>query len=85
MFPITSLGMRLEGRFGDRTKWRMAAFDGVPGLANPREFATVDISRRQGALLIGELEHSPRGFYKVALGAWRYTSRFERLRCRRQR
>ncbi|MBK7116883.1 MAG: carbohydrate porin [Proteobacteria bacterium] len=79
VFPITSLGIRLEGRFGERTKWRMAAFDGVPGSSNPRDFATVDISRRQGALLIGELEHAPRGFNKVALGAWSYTSRFERF------
>jgi porin len=79
VFPITSLGVRLAGRFGDRTQWRLAAFDGVPGHAERREFATLDISRQQGALLIGEVEHSPRGFNKLALGAWTYTSSFERL------
>jgi porin len=79
VFPITSLGVRLAGRLGDRTQWRLAAFDGVPGHAERREFATLDISRQQGALLIGEVEHSPRGFNKLALGAWTYTSSFERL------
>jgi porin len=76
VFPITSLGVRFAGRVGTRSTWRLAAFDAVPGHAGRREFVTVDVSRRQGALLIGELEHSPRGFHKVALGAWTYTSRF---------
>jgi porin len=79
VYPITSLGVRLAGRLGERTHWRLAAFDGVPGHADRREFATLDVSRRQGALLIGELEHAPRGFNKVAVGAWSYTARFERL------
>lgn len=79
VFPVTSLGIRMEGHLGELTKWRVAAFDAVPGSSNPRSFATVDVSGKQGALLIGELEHAPRGFNKVALGAWTYTSRFERV------
>lgn len=79
VFPVTSLGVRFAGRLGERTAWRLAAFDGVPGHADEQEFATLDVSRKQGALLIGELEHAPRGFNKVAVGAWTYTSRFERI------
>jgi len=79
VFPVTSLGVRFAGRAGDLTKWRLAAFDAVPGHAGQREFATLDVSRRQGALIIGEVEHAARGFNKVAVGAWTYTSKFERL------
>jgi porin len=79
VFPVTSLGIRFSGRMGDRTNWRLAAFDAVPGHAGRREFVTLDVSRRQGALLIGELEHAPRGFNKVAVGAWTYTASFERI------
>lgn len=79
VFPITSLGVRMAGRFEGGTRWRLAAFDGVPGHAGKREFATVDVSRRQGALLIGELEREPPGFNKLAVGAWTYTSSFERI------
>jgi porin len=79
VFPVTSLGVRMMGRFEGGTTWRFGAFDAVPGHADKREFATIDVSRRQGALLIGELERAPRGFNKVAVGAWTYTSDFERL------
>lgn len=79
VFPVTSLGIRLAGGVASALQWRIAALDGVPGRADSREFATVDISRRQGALLIGELEYTPRGFNKLAAGAWTYTAAFERI------
>jgi porin len=40
-------------------------------------FAPVDVSRQQGALLIGEVEFDARGLNKLALGTWSYTAAFE--------
>jgi porin len=79
VFPVTSLGVRFTGKAGELTQWRLAAFDAVPGRSNQKDFVALDVSRRQGALLIGEIEHAARGFNKVAFGAWTYTSKFERL------
>src|SRR5689334_4996527 len=78
VFPVTSLGIRLAGRLGG-VGWRMAAFDGVPGHADRDSFATVDVSRRDGALLISEIEMAPAGFNKLALGAWSYTAKFDAI------
>jgi len=79
VFPVTSLGVRFTGKAGELTQWRLAAYDAVPGRAGQKDFVALDVSRRQGALLIGEIEHAARGFNKVAVGAWTYTSKFERL------
>jgi len=78
VYPITSLGVRFTGKAGELTRWRLAAFDAVPGRLGQKDFVALDVSRRQGALLIGEIEHAARGFNKVAAGVWTYTSRFER-------
>lgn len=77
VFPVTSLGLRLAGRISRGLRWRLAAFDGVPGRTDRNSFATVKVSRRQGALLIGELESAPTGFNKVAVGGWSYTAAFD--------
>lgn len=79
VFPVTSLGMRFSGTFGEAVTWRLAAYDGVPGKTSGQRFAAFDISKRQGALLIGELEFAPVGMNKVAVGVWSYTARFERI------
>jgi porin len=79
VFPVTSLGVRFAGSLSGSLRWRAAAFDGHPGHADESEFAAVDLSRRQGALLIGEVEAAPAGFNKIAAGVWTYTAAFERL------
>jgi porin len=79
VFPVTSLGLRLAGRIGESAAWRMAAFDGVPGRVDSNSFVAVDVTHNQGALLIGELEFSPPGVSKIAVGAWSYTASFDRI------
>ena len=79
VFPVTSLGLRIAGMLGETISWRAAAFDGVPGRVDRNSFAPVDVSRRQGALLIGEMEFSLRRLNKLAFGAWSYTAAFETI------
>ena len=79
VFPVTSLGLRLAGKLGETISWRAAAFDGVPGRVDRNSFAPVDLSRRQGALVIGEVAFSVRRLNKLAVGAWSYTAAFETI------
>jgi porin len=79
VFPVTALGVRLAGELPGSVQWRAAAFDGVPGSVEHDRFASVDVSRNEGALLIGELEFAPAGFNKLAVGAWSYTAAFESI------
>jgi porin len=71
--------LRIAGRLGEAISWRAAAFDGVPGREDRNSFAPVDVSRQQGALLIGEVEFSMRRLNKLAFGAWSYTAAFETI------
>lgn len=76
VFPVTSLGIRVAGEWRG-LRWRMAAFDGVPGRVDRDRFATLDVSRDDGALLIGEIETAPARLNKIAVGAWSYTAKFD--------
>ncbi len=78
VFPVTSLGIRVAGGWGG-LRWRMAAFDGVPGRVDRDHFATLDVSRHDGALVIGEIEAAPAGLNKIAVGAWSYTAKFDSI------
>jgi porin len=79
VYPVTSLGIRLAGKAGEAVTWRAAAFDGVPGRVDSNSFQSVNVSGKQGALLIGELEIGVAGFNKLAVGAWSYTAAFTRI------
>jgi porin len=76
VFPVTSLGVRVAGKWAGM-HWRMAAFDGVPGRVDRNDFAALDVSNHDGALLIGELEAAPFGVNKMAAGLWSYTTKFD--------
>lgn len=74
IFPFTSLSSRIEVDQG-RWKVRAAVLDAVPGDPDRPRRTAIQLSRREGALLIGEGELSlPSG--KLLLGHWRYTARF---------
>lgn len=79
IFPVTALGMRLTGQFSEALAWHVAAYDGVPGRTDRHSVVTVDASRDQGALLIGEVDFASPGVHKIAFGAWTYTADFERV------
>jgi porin len=78
VFPVTALGVRLDGQAG-ALQWRLAAFEGSPGRTDRHRFATIDYSRAEGALLAGELQFAAARLHKLAIGAWTYTARFERI------
>jgi porin len=79
VYPVTALGVRLQGQLADTMQWRLAAYEGTPGRTDRHRLATVDVSRDEGALLIGELDFTPRRLHKLAIGAWGYTAAFERM------
>ncbi len=79
VFPVTALGLRFGGQWGDATQWRLAAFEGSPGRTDRHDFAMVRLSRDEGALLIGEADYTPPSLHKLAFGLWSYTGRFERV------
>jgi porin len=78
IFPVTSLAARLAVDLDDRWTVRTAILDGVPGNpARPAQSA-IKLSRDDGALLIGEIEHKLADG-KLIAGAWHYTTAFDRI------
>lgn len=78
IFPVTSLGLRLQARLGEHTTLRLAALDGVPGdPAHPKRTA-IKLGNGDGALLVGELERQV-GNWRLIGGYWRYTAPHEDL------
>jgi porin len=78
VWPTTGLGVRAAGAAGESVQWRFGAYDGAPG-TDQDDFTSTDISRGEGALLIGELQYSSALVHKASVGAWAYTARFERI------
>jgi porin len=78
VWPTTGLGLRVAGDFASNARWRFGAYDAAPG-ADDGAFTSLRVSRRDGALLIGEIEYSSERIRKLAFGSWTYTGRFERI------
>lgn len=81
IFPVTSLAVRGAWKIDEHFTWRTALFDGVPGdPAHPRG-THIRLGHGDGALLISEMSYSHKtnehDINKFALGAWRYSSRFD--------
>ena len=81
VFPLASLALRGAWKFNDQITLRSALFDGVPGdPAHPRG-TRIRLGRGDGTLLINELSYSQKAnqhsVNKLAVGAWRYSSRFD--------
>lgn len=81
IFPVTSLAVRGAWNFTEQITWRTALFDGVPGdPAHPRG-THIRLGHGDGTLLISEMSYSHKtnehDINKFALGAWRYSSRFD--------
>lgn len=71
IFPSTALTARLSTRLGDAFYLRAAIVNAKSGVLGDR--GGVDLSMRDGALVIGEAGVAADG--KLALGLWRYTRR----------
>lgn len=79
IWPSTGLGLRAAGQFGAGSEWRLAVFEGQPGKPDSTPFARVDLTRAEGALLIGEVSLFPDWSNKLQFGGWHYTARFQPL------
>lgn len=78
IFPVTSLGARLEYGFASDWAVRLAVLDGVPGDPDRPKRTAVRFGDGDGALIAAEVE-APMPHGRVLLGHWRYTSEFEQL------
>ncbi len=76
-YPNTSLGFRVVQRLGDDWTIRAAILDGVPDNPNRPRSNPIDINRRNGAFLIGEVDYRPWHKTKLMAGFWDYTGKFE--------
>ncbi len=81
VFPVSSLALRGLWRFDDDFSLRAAVFDGVPGDPDHPHGTHIRLGHGDGTLAIAEFAyvHKPGayGVNKLALGAWRYTMRFD--------
>jgi len=74
IFPVTSLSVR--GRYQPNDKWsfQVAILDGVPGDPEKSHRTDIDLSRSQGALVVGEAAYAVSDAWVAKAGVWHYTS-----------
>ncbi|MEO0412386.1 MAG: carbohydrate porin [Pseudomonadota bacterium] len=76
IFPITSLGARVQYIHDSGWAARIAIFDGVPGNPDDLDDTAILLGGGDGALMVAELE-APLLDGKLLFGHWRYTAEFE--------
>lgn len=76
IFPVTSLALRVEQKFGQSATIRAAIMDGVPGDPDDPGATAVKLSGDDGVLGIAELDFQI-GATRLLAGHWRYSSDFE--------
>ena len=83
IFPNTALAVRAKGMLGG---WSLqtAVLDAVPGDPEHPRRTQVRVSKREGALLVGEIGREVFGM-RVAAGYWRYTASFAEIGSERLR
>jgi porin len=77
IFPVTSLAARLKWQPAQAWTVLLAALDGVPGDPEHPSSNRVRLGGDDGWLLAAEVAWEGERWRKIALGGWRYTSRFE--------
>jgi porin len=78
VFPVTSLALRIEKSFGGLSL-RAAVLDGVPGAHGDPDRSGIALSKREGALLVGEMNYGFAAGARVGAGHWQYTAAFDDL------
>jgi porin len=85
IFPTTSLSMRINYTVTPSLKLKFAMLDGVPGDPDKPVGTHIVFGKDDGLLLTTELNYGNidneygKGYNKFALGAWYYTSDFEKV------
>jgi len=81
VFPLSSLAVRGALNFSEQITLRTALFDGVPGDPAHPHGTHIRLGGGDGTLWISELSYSHKAsehdLNKLAIGAWRYSSRFD--------
>ena len=79
IFPVTSLAARLHWSLPQQWSAQFAVMDGVPGDPDRPTSNAVRLDSKDGLLLIAEAGRAGSRLKKVAVGAWRYTARFDEV------
>ncbi len=79
IFPVTSLGARLQWSFSPQWTGRVALLDGVAGDPEDPRRNRIRFGAHDGLLAITELGYGGARLHKVAVGAWTYTERFDEM------
>jgi len=83
IFPVTSLTLRATWKLDEEFSWRTALLDGVPGDPGQPGGTHIKLDAGDGTLLISELSYARQTdkneTNKIAIGAWRYSSKFDDL------
>ena len=72
-YPNTSLGVRIRQKINDEWSVQAAVVNGMSDSLDKPHSNTIDISSKNGALLIGEVDYVPIARTKLMVGYWQYT------------
>src|SRR6185369_17746432 len=79
IFPVTSLGGRVQWSFSPAWSARVALLDGVPGDPNHPSLNRLRFGTHDGLLAITEVGYAGSTLRKLAVGAWGYTEKFDEI------
>jgi porin len=79
IFPVTSLGGRVQWSFSPAWSARVALLDGVPGDPNHPSLNRLRFGQNDGVLAITEVGYAGAKLHKLAVGAWGYTEKFDEI------
>jgi porin len=79
IFPVTSLGARWRWALGPAWSAQFVALDGVPGDPNRPASNAIRFDAGDGLLLASEIARQGERVKKAAIGAWKYTARFDAI------
>ena len=78
-YPSTSLGFRVRQKLSDEWTIKGAILDGVPDNPAKPKSNDVNLTKTNGAFLIGEVDYTPIRHTKVMVGFWDYTAKFDAI------
>lgn len=76
IFPVTSLGLRIQAKASDRLTLRIAVLDGVPGNPARPKRTSIKLGNGDGAFIAGEADFKLDNWRLIG-GLWSYTARFD--------
>jgi porin len=79
VFPVSALALRVLGSLDSGAYAQVAVLDGVPGDPDDADSNEIDLSGRDGALVVAEIGWSGGDWRKLAIGSWLYTADFDTL------